>query len=99
VTTISTSAGGISDSDFVREFVISFPISRITVIAAGRTDVGRDPADQILTPEGASDFAIPSAIWLRAELATHRKRMPFIFRPSSVHSTCGPATAKRSPGR
>jgi hypothetical protein len=47
-------------------------------MASGRTVVGLDPADQTLTPGGATDLAIPSAIWLRAELATHRNRIPLI---------------------
>jgi len=36
--------------------------------------VDADPADEIFMPAGASDLAIPSAIWLRAEFATQRNR-------------------------
>ena len=56
---------------------MSIPISSSTAIAWGRTDVGAEPADEILTPGGASARAMPSASWLRAEFATHRKRMCF----------------------
>ena len=35
---------------------------------------GADPAEATLTCAGANARANPSAIWLRAELATQRKR-------------------------
>jgi len=57
---------------------MSIPISSRTAMASGRTLVGREPADQTLVPAGASERATPSAIGLRAELATQRKRIPFM---------------------
>ncbi len=51
------------------------PISRRTHIASGRTEAGDDPAEETITPRGASERPIPSAIWLRAEFATQRNRM------------------------
>jgi hypothetical protein len=70
----SSSLIEISAADFDLWHDMSIPISRSTAIASGLTDVGRDPADQIFIPEGARERAIPSAIWLRAEFATHRNR-------------------------
>jgi hypothetical protein len=43
-------------------------------MASGFTRDGLDPADETSTPAGASARAMPSAIWLRAELATQRNR-------------------------
>lgn len=37
--------------------------------------MGCDPADATSTPAGASARAMASAIWLRAEFATHMNRM------------------------
>ena len=51
------------------------PISRNTWMACGRTEDGSEPAEETMTPRGARERAIPSAIWLRAEFATHRNRM------------------------
>lgn len=84
VITVSTCEAGISATGLDLWLEMSIPISRRTEIASGRTEVGREPADQTLTPGGAIECAIPSAIWLRAELATHRNRMPFIL--SRLHS-------------
>ena len=50
------------------------PISSSARMASGFTRDGCDPADETVPPAGASDRAIPSASWLRAELATQRKR-------------------------
>ena len=44
---------------------------------------------------GSSARARPSAIWLRAELATHRKRTPFMRWPPSCRSTYAPTRARR----
>jgi hypothetical protein len=75
--TASILSDGISVIDFERKLEIFIPISRSAMIASGRTDVGLDPADQISRPRGARDLAIPSAIWLRAEFAAHKNKMPF----------------------
>jgi hypothetical protein len=56
---------------------MSTPISFKTATASGRTLVGREPADHTWMPGGTMVRATPSAIWLRAEFATQRKRMPF----------------------
>jgi hypothetical protein len=69
---VSTPAGGTSDMACERKLEISIPISRSTAIASERMDAGLDPADRISTPGGAGVRAIPSAIWLRAEFATHK---------------------------
>jgi hypothetical protein len=75
--TVSTSSAGISATFFECWSVMSIPISASTSMASGRTRVGCEPAERIVTPAGASERASPSAIWLRAEFATQRKRMPF----------------------
>ena len=54
---------------------MSMPISPRARTACGRTMEGTEPAEDTRTPSGASDRAMPSAIWLRAELATQRNRM------------------------
>ena len=70
------------------------PISSRTRIASGRTDAGNDPAEDTLTPCGARERAIPSAIGLRAEFATQRNRM---CRGRIARSSA--ASVLQSPGR
>ncbi len=55
---------------------MSMPISASAAIASGLTRVGWEPADHTVTPAGASDRAMPSASWLRAEFATQRNSTP-----------------------
>jgi hypothetical protein len=95
--TVSTSAAGISATAFERQAEMSMPISFKTAMASGRTLVGREPADQTLTSGGRKARAMPSAIWLRAELATQRKqhaahRAP----PSAVVVAPSPPAKQRS---
>jgi hypothetical protein len=80
VISVSISSAGIFAIAFERCCEILIPISLSAAIASGRTLVGREPADHIFTPGGARERAIPSAIWLRAEFATHRNRIPFNLR-------------------
>jgi hypothetical protein len=44
-------------------------------MASGFTREGCEPAEEMVTADGATERAMPSAIWLRAEFATQRKRM------------------------
>ena len=55
---------------------MSMPASAITRTASGLTDDGADPAlcTRVRAPNRAR--ASPSAIWLRAEFATHRNSRP-----------------------
>ena len=78
---------------------MSMPISRSASTACGRTDVGSEPAEDTFTSGGARLRAMPSAIWLLAEFATHRKRMcrgPSSLR-CSVSATHDCDVAKRDP--
>jgi hypothetical protein len=87
------------------------PISSSTLTASGFTREGADPAEETFTPAGASARAMPSAIWLRAELATQRKRTcrglaARSFSASASHPsaaaaalTGAPPPARRRPAR
>jgi hypothetical protein len=56
------------------------PISAMASIAYGFTLDGCEPALETSTLEPRSLRARPSAIWLRAEFATHRNKTRFTSR-------------------
>src|ERR1039457_4403721 len=56
---------------------MSIPISCITAIASGRTELGLVPALKTSKPTRLSARNNPSPIWLRAELPVHRTRIFF----------------------
>gem|GEM_PF-2666338 len=76
VMTVSSVAGSISCPDFERWVERSIPSSAITFTAQGLTRDGWLPALCTRARPPSSCRASPSAIWLRAELATQRKSRP-----------------------
>ena len=74
MTTACTPSDGTSLTLFETWPLMSIPISASASTASGLSREGCEPADEIFTVGGARARAMPSAIWLRAELATHRKR-------------------------
>ncbi len=74
VITASTPSGEMPSTLFDVWERMSIPISSSAWMASGLTREGRDPADEMMRPGGASLRAMPSAIWLRAEFATQRNR-------------------------
>ena len=71
----ATLAGSIISTDFEICALMSIPISAIARIAYGLTRDGSDPADCTRTSWPNNCRARPSAIWLRAEFATHKNKM------------------------
>src|SRR5215469_4968401 len=57
---------------------MSMPISFITAIASGRTELGLVPALKTSKSSPTSARNNPSPIWLRAELPVHSTRIRFI---------------------
>src|ERR1022692_473629 len=62
---------------------MSMPISFMTAIASGRTELGLVPALNTSKPPPPSVRNNPSPIWLRAELPVHRTRILFVISMSS----------------
>jgi hypothetical protein len=54
---------------------MSRPISLLARTVNGLSFDGAEPAEETFTPADASDRAMPSGTWLRAELATQREKM------------------------
>ena len=70
---------------------MSIPSSASACTASGFTPAASDPALWTRTASPKRARASPSAIWLRAEFATQRKRSPGVFmRASCGQRRCSP---------
>lgn len=77
--------------DFELFFEMSIPDSFRIATAQGCTvPLGSEPALSMRACSEKTAFARPSAIWLRAELATQRKRMFRCFFTSNSHFNPAP---------